>query len=150
MKNKGFTLIELLIVIAIIGILAAIVLVNLNSSRQKSRDAKRIADVREIMTALDIFYDDNGGYPLPATASPTGPTPSDGTNAPWSSFLTMWPTAPIPADNPTGSTVCDLVNNQYEYTQVNSGQDYTLTFCLGATVGQYGPGVHTGSSQGIN
>ncbi len=62
--NKGFTLIELLVVIAIIGLLASIVLVSLNSARKKARDTKRIADLRQIQMALEMYYDDNGNYPV--------------------------------------------------------------------------------------
>jgi|TARA_B100002003_G_scaffold67543_1_gene62890 prepilin-type N-terminal cleavage/methylation domain-containing protein len=61
--NKGFTLIELLVVIAIIGILSSVVLASLNSARQKSRDAKRISDVKQLQLALEFFFDTNGGYP---------------------------------------------------------------------------------------
>ncbi len=62
-KSKGFTLIELLVVIAIIGILATIVLVSLNSARQKARDTRRIGDVRQVALALEMYYDDNSAYP---------------------------------------------------------------------------------------
>src|SRR3989339_2156406 len=65
LKNqKGFTLIELLVVIAIIGILSSVVLASLNSARAKARDTKRIADFRQIQTALELFYDSYGQYPV--------------------------------------------------------------------------------------
>lgn len=64
MKNKnGFTLIELLVVISIISLLASIVLASLNSARVKARDARRIADLGQIRTALEFFFDTNGFYP---------------------------------------------------------------------------------------
>ena len=61
--KKGFTLIELLVVIAIIGILSSVVLVSLQSSRAKARDAKRIADVGSVQQALALYYDSNNVYP---------------------------------------------------------------------------------------
>ena len=65
LKNtRGFTLIELLVVIAIIGILSSVVLASLNSARQKSRDARRIADVKQLQTALELYYDTNTPYPV--------------------------------------------------------------------------------------
>jgi type II secretion system protein G len=63
MKQKGFTLIELLVVISIIGLLASIVLVALNGARVKARDTKRMADLRQIVTALELYNNDNGYYP---------------------------------------------------------------------------------------
>ncbi|MBI3075051.1 MAG: type II secretion system protein [Parcubacteria group bacterium] len=63
-SKSGFTLIELLVVIAIISILASVVLASLNTARQKSRDAKRISDVNQIRIALELYFDDNNGYPL--------------------------------------------------------------------------------------
>lgn len=62
-KKSGFTLIELLVVIAIIGILSSVVLASLNSARAKARDANRIAELRQIQTALELFYDSQGRYP---------------------------------------------------------------------------------------
>jgi prepilin-type N-terminal cleavage/methylation domain-containing protein len=61
--TRGFTLIELLVVIAIIGILSSVVLASLNSARKKGRDARRVADLRQMQLALELYYDKYGGYP---------------------------------------------------------------------------------------
>jgi prepilin-type N-terminal cleavage/methylation domain-containing protein len=63
MKKRGFTLIELIIVIAIIGLLAVIVLVALNTAKAKSRDASRKTTVHQIESALELYYADNASYP---------------------------------------------------------------------------------------
>lgn len=63
-NKKGFTLIELLVVIAIIGILASVVLASLNSARRKSRDARRLSDMRQIQVALEMAFDGAGTYPV--------------------------------------------------------------------------------------
>ena len=58
MEKRGFTLIELLVVIAIIGILSGVVLASLNTARLKARNAQRISDTRQVMLALEFFFDD--------------------------------------------------------------------------------------------
>ncbi len=67
--SKGFTLIELLIVIAIIGLLATIVLVSLNSARSKARNTKRVSDLRQVQLGAEIYYDKNGDYPATVAAA---------------------------------------------------------------------------------
>jgi len=61
--SGGFTLIELLVIISIIGVLSSIVLASLNTSRVKARDTKRIADLRTIRNALELYYNTKGHYP---------------------------------------------------------------------------------------
>jgi prepilin-type N-terminal cleavage/methylation domain-containing protein len=63
--KKGFTLIELMVVIAIIGLLSAIVFANLITSRSKAQNVIRLQDVRSYMTVFELYLDDHGYYPYP-------------------------------------------------------------------------------------
>lgn len=57
-------MIELLVVISVIGILSSFVVTSLNSARAKARDALRKADMSQLRTALDLYYDDHARYPI--------------------------------------------------------------------------------------
>ncbi len=102
MKLRGFTLIELLVVIAIIGILSSIVLASLNSARLKSRDARRVADIKQVQLALQLYYDANSAYP--AALSSLAPT-----------YIATIPRDPV-----------DPTNNPYPYDQLTTGSSYHI------------------------
>jgi|SRR6185295_15538033 len=70
----GFTIIELLVVVAIIGILASIVLASLNNARLKARDARRVADIKQLQLALALYFDSNSAYPAVITGNTLAPT----------------------------------------------------------------------------
>ena len=66
--ERGFTLIELMIVIAIIGILAAIAIPQFNSYRKKSYNASAMSDVRNAATAQEAYFIDAQSYATAATS----------------------------------------------------------------------------------
>jgi type II secretion system protein G len=85
--NKGFTLIELLIVLAILSILTSILIPKLSESRVKARDAKRLQDMKNITTALNMYYLDNGH--LPRTNTYGGANPGGWDYSSQGSFLSF-------------------------------------------------------------
>lgn len=63
-NRKGFTLIELLIVVAIIGILAAIAIPQFSAYRQKGYNSAATSDLKNGKTALEAYFADNQKYPF--------------------------------------------------------------------------------------
>ncbi len=66
-NDKGFTLIELLIVVAIIGIIAAIAIPNLLNAIDRGKQKRTMADLRSLGTAVESYSIDNSFYPVAAT-----------------------------------------------------------------------------------
>ena len=147
---KGFTLIELLVVIAIIGLLSTLAVVALNSARQRSRDAKRVADIRQIQTALELGFSETSEYPTAATAVTLGTAAAttvlcnNAGNAVWqgsttgctTTFMGLVPSNP----DPNGAA--------YSYTSA-TGATYSITFTLEGATGQLPTGANCASPSGI-
>ncbi|HLD60558.1 MAG TPA: prepilin-type N-terminal cleavage/methylation domain-containing protein [Patescibacteria group bacterium] len=120
MNKRGFTLIELLVVIAIIGLLSTLAVVALGSARVKARDSKRLSDLRQIQTALELFYVDESNYP-----TGSGVTLGSGNYA----CLNNSGWAAAGCANPyMGQVAADPGNNAYVYTAVSSS--YTIAATL--------------------
>jgi len=132
-SKKAFTLIELLVVIAIIGILATISVIALQNARAKSRDAKRAGDMKQVQTALELFFNDKNRYPT-AEEWNTGKIFSTTTSS-TSTYMQIIPVAPTPND---GS--CTPEQNLINYIPTLDGASYSISFCLGNTTGSLTPG----------
>ena len=135
-KQRGFTLIELLVVIAIIGLLSTLAVVALNNARQKSRDARRVSDIKQIQTALELNYNDANSYPATLTMG-TDPIAFGGTT-----YMAITPSNPTPADGSCGSSV-------YVYATTDANSTYNITYCLGAATGGLAANTHQATPAGI-
>jgi len=137
-KQKGFTLIELLVVIVIIGILATLATVTLSSARQKARDARRVSDVKQVQTALELYYNDAGAYPSVLTAaSPI----AYGTTT----YMAKMPNNATPVDL-TATCLSTMTTYPYYY---DSATSYHIVYCLGGTTGSITAGSHQASPGSI-
>ena len=160
MKNKqkrlGFTLIELLVVISIIGILSTLAVVSLNNARLKARDTKRVADIRQLQTALELYVSDKNGYPsandLTLGAGAGSSLSKDGGFAAevnGTVYMGKVPANPLPggADfkytsytNSTAASVCNTGPCPW----------FEITFTLEEQTGGLSQGAHTADPTGVN
>ncbi len=118
-KDKGFTLIELLIVVLVIGILSGITLSVLNSGgiRQKAKDSQRVADIKRIQTALELYFSDHRGYPKSATWASANSALSSLVGP----YIDKIPTDP---GGSTGSNPC-AASGTYYYSYITESSAYT-------------------------
>ena len=145
-KNKsGFTIIELIVVIVVIAILATITFVSYNGVQAKARDDRRLTDVSNIEKAMELYYSDNGSYPVP-----TGATGSAINGGWYSSGDSSWnmlsgllvgsdaiDTVPVDPINTNASILTSLARYNYAvfvsgggYCGAAKGQMYLIVFRL--------------------
>jgi len=143
MNKKGFTLIELLVVIAIIALLSTLAVVALSSARQKSRDAKRLVDIKQTQTALEMYFTDQNGYPA-GTGVVLGSTNIACLGA--GGFAAIGAcTAPVYM----GKVNTNPLPGGTDYTYTVNGTSYSIAFTLEGTSGGLPLGAHTATPAGI-
>lgn len=103
-NKKGFTLIELLIVVAIIGLLATLAIIGLTTAQQRARDTKRVADVKSIVSALELYWNETAAYPLLNNASGPDINTWPELNTALSAYINQLPTEPYHQDASKSAT----------------------------------------------
>lgn len=141
-NKKGFTLIELLVVIFIIGLLASIATYALGSARAKARDTRRVQDIRQLNTALLMYYTANGSFPQ-----------TNGSGNSWPETTNIPPLVPtyigeLPKPPSSPGNGCSDEQNKYYYRSLY-GNAYSLTFCIGSQVGSLSPGYYAITASGM-
>ena len=123
-NSKGFTLIELLIVVAIIGIIAAIAIPNLLNAIDRGKQKRTMADIRSIGTAIESYAVDNNQYPVVATAALLSAQVSP-------IYIKTMPTT----DGWKGTFVVD--STATVYTVYSQGKDQTGSTCTAGTTSTF-------------
>ncbi len=108
--HSGFTLVELIVVLAIIGILTAVVVSSTNAAHEGARDERRVADLKEIQIDLAQYDSYYGYYPASLSAM---------------SGFVVGGLGNIPTDPLTGQA--------YFYAPIGTSPNYT-SYCVGATL----------------
>ena len=142
-NQKGFTLIELLVVIAIIGLLSTLAVISLNNARQKARDARRVSDIKQVQTALELYFADSGAYPTGTDLDICGLCISTGNGiaatcaaAPSATYMSKAPSDPLSGQN-------------YEYTR-DSVTSYSIDYTLEGQTEGIAAGLNTATPAGLD
>lgn len=133
--RSGFTLIELLVVISIIGILATIVFVNLQTARAKAYDAQRQATLNAVQKALALYQDDNNSQ-YPASSCDESSDNADQANC-FNNLVTTLSSGPNPLINKDSIPDPHRVPGNVGYLYWSDGDTYTLQYFNESKTGDY-------------
>lgn len=134
-SKSGFTLVELLVVVVVIAIIATITVVAYQGVQARARDDRRKTDIANITKALELYYQDNGAYPIPSgTTSTINSSWYTSSDSSWTTFANLLApsiikSTPVDPRN-TGHPLNNTGNYGYAYFSGSS------VYC-GAAPGQW-------------
>lgn len=138
--KRGFTIIELLVVCSIIAVLATVVVMNYKNSKITVRNAKRVQDLSDVRSALDLYKESNGSYPLTTAGSPPSGAGSMRSECngwgPFTienvipglipSYLSSLPKDALFSTQPTGAGYIPNNDDKYCYIYTSNSTDYAF------------------------
>jgi hypothetical protein len=124
--NSGIALLKGIVMIVCLFVVAFALLFGFLAGKKQARDRERLSDVSKIAGALEQYKEFNQVYPESVSGQPKN----------FAGYIEYWPQAPTPADG-----TCKSSDNVYYYEQLDRGESYRLTFCLGKKTNGYGPGI---------
>lgn len=154
--QHGFTLVEILTVVAIIGTISSIGVVSYESVRASSRDVKRVSDLKQIQTAIELYFENNGRYPDDRRPGPEGQI----LGLPETRFLTDAGFGPdddgrvyivVPKNPEPGGTpyVYRSLEEDGDNCSASACGNYAMLFTLERGTGSYLAGPHAVTPTGI-
>jgi len=130
---RAFTLIEFMIVVGIIGFLVGLAMFTLGPIKAKAKDGRRVSDIKQIRTALEMYKVNFGVYPSQAEFVVNQALSRDG-------YLLM---RSIPGNPDKSAYGTDCQGDEYLY--VPSGDTYKIYYCLGNKTGEIPAGKCIGT-----
>jgi len=124
-SQAGLTMIEFLVVIAIVVIILAVLMVAINNFQARSRDDKRVVEIKALQDALAIYQIHIASYPLPDQAEPLVVDGEDALSSVLINEKAMSSAIHDPVAGPK-----ENINYVYTYQSVDSGKSYLIKYCL--------------------
>lgn len=156
-KSKGFTLIELLVVIAIFALIANVTMISLNKAKRESRDAKRLANINQLRSALHLYSTENLSYPdgdgialgVDGHLVLDDNGWSDGSSPQSPIFMYSVPRDPSMISSSASQPCTSSSSSVCDYSYTLNGNDYIIYFYLEGPMGSYEAGIHAATKDNI-
>ncbi len=156
-KPKGFTLIELLVVIAIFALIANVTMISLNKAKRESRDAKRLANINQLRSALHLYSTENLSYPdgdgialgVDGHLVLDDSGWSDGSSPQSPIFMYSVPRDPSMISSTASQPCTSSSSSVCDYSYTLNGNDYIIYFYLEGPMGSYEAGIHAATKDNI-